>query len=80
MYNYIKSFFNYGNPKTEKKTIIKNDDYQKYYRHIMLIKELKEFFLYKNSEYLRALLRNQYRNDTKDNKLDFKNYKNIIKK
>lgn len=80
MYNYLKSFFNYGNPKAEKKIIIKNDDYEKYYKHTMLVKELKKFFLYKNSDYLKALLRSKHKNDTKNDKLDFKNYKNIIKK
>jgi len=80
MYNYLKYLFYNEKPKS-KKNIIKNDDYQKYYKHIILLKDLKKFFRFKNSEYLKALLRNKYINEnTKNDKLDYKNYKNIIKK
>jgi len=80
MYNYLKYLFYNEKPKS-KKNIIKNDDYQKYYKHIILLKDLKKFFRFKNSEYLKALLRNKYiYENTKNDKLDYKNYKNIIKK
>jgi hypothetical protein len=80
MFNYLKYLFYNQKPKS-KKIITKNDDYQKYYKHIILLKDLKKFFRFKNSEYLKALLRNKYINEnTKNDKLDYKNYKNIIKK
>lgn len=71
MFSY---FFNYGQP--EKKKIIINNDTQKYYKHIKLMKELKKFIIYKNSFYLKALMKNKINETyTQKRKLDYLFYK-----
>ncbi len=75
MFSY---FFNYGQP--EKKKIIINNDTQKYYKHIKLMKELKKelkkFIIYKNSFYLKALMKNKINETyTQKRKLDYLYYK-----
>jgi len=66
MFSY---FFNYKKKKSNKFTY--NDDNNKYYKHLKLMKELKKFFYYKNSLYLKALLNNtKYETYYKKSKLD----------
>ena len=74
MFSY---FFNYGEPK---KKIIINEDTEKYYKHLKLMKELKKFFLYKRSFYLKALMKNTtYEAYSKKRKLDYEYYSNFAK-
>ncbi len=76
MFSY---FFNYGQP--EKKKIVINDDTQKYYKHIKLMKELKKFIIFKNSFYLKALMKNKINETyTEKRKLDYLYYKQFAQK